>query len=653
MSRRMSIAVTFVLTLVAFVSAVPVSEANDAVPRFSELLARPVRLKPSLVGVHPRVFVTAAALDELRTRARTTHREQWQNVVATLPAMAGDPPPAPGPQARRSQNNVAHAIAGVSLAWAVERRPELLAAAKKWTLAAIDYEPWGYTYNKPNVDLAAGHLLYAIGWAYDLLWHELTEAERAAIRASLERHSRLVYEYFTPSANRQRFEFTQNHNFIPTSGLGVAALALMGESADAERWAAAAYAHHHRANQLLSPDGYYYEGIEYWIFSAPWMVYFADAWEHATGESVWDLGPYRNWKYYIAHVLLPNGQDAFDFGDAWEGPLTRERRGSETARVFPGGTLQSNCNLLYRVAARLRDADTQAVADRCRAFGHTSLEEHWTLLWRDASLASSPITRLPLWHRFEDSGVVFYRTSWERDALAFAFKAGPPEGHRAARLLPGIPEWRQSTGHAHPDAGSFIVWAGGQVVVSDTGYAGRPQARHHNTLVVGGFGQGLEKEHDAWEGMNRPALGRVRIETADLRPSSVRIVADLTAAYPPAAAVSTFQREFSFEAPGRFRVRDRIETTDVRRLEWYLHADRPFAIDGVTFRDASQRPVLEGRVVVPASAGLRTGPTILTAPGQPGSIEQGQKDQRGFELVIEPPPGRAADFEVSLVVTAR
>ena len=365
----------------SLLSVLILAPASEAIPPFTDLLSHPVHLKPELVGVHPRVFVTAAELETLRTRARTTHREDWQKVLASLPALKGDPPPPPGPQERRSQNNVAHAIAGVSLAWAVEKKPEMLAAAKKWTLAAAAYEPWGYTYNKPNVDLAAGHLLYAIGWAYDLLYSELTPDERLRIRTSLERHATLVHEYFTPGPKRTRFEFTQNHDFIPTAGLAVAALALLGESKDAEQWASAAYAHHHRTNQLLSPDGYYYEGIEYWIFSAPWLVHFADAWEHATGESVWELGPYRNWKLYVAHVLLPNGQDAFDFGDVWEGPVTRARRGEEISRLYPGGTLESNCNLLYRVAARLRDPETQAVADRCRAFGHTSLEEHWTLLW--------------------------------------------------------------------------------------------------------------------------------------------------------------------------------------------------------------------------------------------------------------------------------
>ena len=135
------------------------------------------------------MFVTNAGLDALRQRARTTHRAEWSKVIANLAALKGAPPPAPGPQERRSQNNVAFAIAEASLAYAVERKPEYLAAAKAWTLAAIDYEPWGYTYNKPNIDLAAGHLLYAIGWAYDLL-HARLHRGRARAHPGVARTSR-------------------------------------------------------------------------------------------------------------------------------------------------------------------------------------------------------------------------------------------------------------------------------------------------------------------------------------------------------------------------------------------------------------------------------------------------------------------------------
>ena len=161
----------------------PVS-AQEPVPPFDELLAHRIALKPELVGVHPRVFVTKAGLVTLRDRARTSHRAEWSKVLANLAALKSAPPPVPGPQERRSQNNVAFAIAEASLAYTVERKPEYLSAARAWTLAAIDYEPWGYTYNKPNTDLAAGHLLYAIGWAYDCC---TTTSRRRSARASAPR----------------------------------------------------------------------------------------------------------------------------------------------------------------------------------------------------------------------------------------------------------------------------------------------------------------------------------------------------------------------------------------------------------------------------------------------------------------------------------
>ncbi len=185
--------------------------AQDTFATFDELMAHKVTLKPELVGVHPRVFVTRSGLDALRERARTTHRRDWVKATQNIVALTKAPPPVPGPQERRSQNNVAFAITEVSLAYAIDQKPEYLTAAKAWTLAAIDYEPWGYTYNKPNTDLAAGHLLYAIGWAYDLLYDDFTAAERARIRVSLERHAGLVYDAFAPRPKRQFTLHAESH----------------------------------------------------------------------------------------------------------------------------------------------------------------------------------------------------------------------------------------------------------------------------------------------------------------------------------------------------------------------------------------------------------------------------------------------------------
>src|SRR3989449_11383431 len=67
-------------------------------------------LRPELMGVHPRVYVTDKELAELRERSRTTHKELWQQALSHVRALAGDPPPPPA-EARRQQNDVAIAIA--------------------------------------------------------------------------------------------------------------------------------------------------------------------------------------------------------------------------------------------------------------------------------------------------------------------------------------------------------------------------------------------------------------------------------------------------------------------------------------------------------------------------------------------------------------
>jgi Heparinase II/III-like protein/Domain of unknown function (DUF4962) len=630
--------------------AVRPSVAQDALPRFEELLAYKAALKPTLVGVHPRVFVTNAEIDALRRRARTTHRAEWDRVTAHLAAMKGAPPPVPGPQARRSQNDVAFAIAEVSLAYAVERKPEFLAAAKAWTLAAIDYEPWGYITSKPNTDLAAGHLLYAIGWAYDLLYDSFTGAERARIRQSLERHATLVYDAFAPKPGRTSL-FTQNHDFIPMAGLGIAALALMDESRDAQRWAVLARAHLHRAGQLLSPDGHYYEGMEYWIFAAPWMVHFMDAWEHATGESLWDRGVFRNWKMYLAHALLPDGQSVFDFGDIWEGALTRAKTGADYPRVYPGGTLQSNFNVMYRVAARFQDPQAQAVAQRYASFGHSNLEEYWTLLWRDPSLEAAPMETLPLAHYFEDSGVVYARTSWRRDATAIAFKAGPPEGHRVAALLPTLPEWKLDSGHAHPDAGSFIVWAHGRYLTGDTGYAGLPSARNHNTMTFGGVGQGVETQHDVWRGMDYRVLDGIRIREANVAGGRAVIVADLAPAYPKAAGVAAFTRTFTWDGGSTVRVVDEVSFSASKASEWHLQSDTPFEGSDHRFTNGTAgQPRLQISFAAPADIAVTAGRATVKAPGPPGSIENGPEEPRGYALTATAHAADAVRFEVVLAV---
>ncbi len=137
-----------------------------------------------------------------------------------------------------------------------------------------------------------------------------------------------------------------------------------------------------------------------------------------------------------------------------------------------------------------------------------------------------------------------------------------------------MPEWTLSSGHAHPDANSFIIWAHGRYLTGDTGYSGLVSARQHNTITVGGLGQGVETDHDVWRGIPYATLDRTRIVSADLSASTVRIVGDATSSYPGTAALTRFTRTFTFQAPDRFIIEDVVDTASSKSIEYYLHADQ-------------------------------------------------------------------------------
>ncbi|MEO8361468.1 MAG: heparinase II/III family protein, partial [Vicinamibacteria bacterium] len=348
----------------------------------------------------------------------------------------------------------------------------------------------------------------------------------------------------------------------------------------------------------------------------------------------------------------PDGQNVFDFGDIWEGPLTRAKKGGDYERAFPGGTLQSNFNLMYRVASHFKDPEAQAIAERYAKFGHSNLEEYWTLLWRDPAMKAAPMSAFPLQHHFKDMGVFYYRTSWEKDALAFAFKAGPPEGHRVASLLPKLPEWSLDSGHSHPDQGSFIIYADGRYLTGDTGYAGLPLASNHNTLTFGGVGQGVEGEHDVWRGASYASFDGVRIRNVVVGKDGVTIEADLAAAYPRVTSLSTFTRTLTFDQHSTFKVTDLVTLKTPTSIEWRLQSDSPFegGAAGVFNNRETTGPAIEVKVVGPNGVEVTRAVGRVKAPGKPGAIETGPEEDRGFVLTAA---SKAAAGETKIEATIK
>ena len=615
-------------------------------------------LRPELMGVHPRVYVTDKEIAELRQRARTSHRELWQAALSHVRALAGDPPPPPA-IARRQQNDVGLAIAEAAFIYKIEGDKKYLNAARKYMDAAVTYDIWGYPNNKPNVDLAAGHLLYGLGWGYDLLYHDLSETERVRYREKLIKQARLMADYFKPKSGKT-FAYSQNHTFIPIAGLGVAAYALYDETPEAPAWASLSRAIFDRVLATYSQDGYYYEGFEYWIFSTPWLVHYIDAHAHATGEDLYDRPGFRLMHEYVAHSMLPTGNYVFDFGDIFEGPLTRAGKGDEYPRTHPEGHFNTNYNLLYRMAQRFQSGEAQGVAAWLKGFGQVNAEDFWSLVWYDAKLKPVPVERQQAWHYFPDHDVFYWRSDWSKEATAFAFKCGPPEGHHTEALLQQFPDWRLSSGHAHPDANSFIIFARGQYLTGDSGYAGVPLTEHHNTLLINGKGQGQEGEgHDAFAAVPYELLNRIRIAEVKVDRNQISVRGDATAAYLPDLGLQKFVREFVYRPDSGFTISDEVEATKPSSFTLLMHADDRiekenddrFSIKAGGVKLLIQAMIEEPKGSRPSQFRSVIEPNTVTAPGPPGAVDKGERQERGQKLVLSTPaPVIKASFRQRLTL---
>lgn len=608
--------------------------------------AHPAALRAELRGVHPRVFTTAAGLAEMRQRAKGSERATWEKALAGLVAMRAAPALSPA-QTRRDQNTVAIGIVGAALAYKIEGDARYLEAAKRYMDAAVSYPVWGYTYSKPDIDLAAGHLLYGLGTAYDLLFDVLSEEERTRYRDKLVRQARIMAAHFMPKPGKS-YSYSQNHCFIPISGLAVAAYAVWDEVPEAASWAALSRAIFTRVLEVASPDGYFYEGVEYWVFSMPWIIHALDAFAHAAGDDMYDHPGLRKAHLYMAHSLTPNGQDVFDFGDAFEGPVTRARAGHEAARTHPDGKLHSNYNLLYRLAARFGDADAQGVAAWMASLGHVCQEDYWTLLWRDPALKASPMSAIAPHHHFDDLGTVYWRSDWSAKATAFAFRAGPPEGHHIATLLAKMPDLHLSMGHSHPDAGSFMLYGGGSYLTGPMGYAGIPSSKLSNTLLIDGQGQANEGAgHDAFAGYPYARLDSIRITSVKLGKDHADIVADLTGAYRPELGVERLERRFTL-ARGVWTTTDRLRASKPVVLTAQLHGDTAITQQGQgRFVIAGKPAALKVDVRTPAMKAV-IGPGIVVAAGPPGNVDKGPTEQRGTVLRMSLPASKDATLVTSM-----
>lgn len=539
--------------------------------RIAELTAR----LQSVRTVHPRLHFGPDGQTQLRKRAAGTHSRYARPLSEWVQRHREWGPPVGLPPNQINEvvlEESAAFLSNAALAAVIGGDAE---AARRWALAMCEL-PQDESANYGLGIYAAG-LARAYDWLYDI-W---SDDEREHLRSHIAALVRRLDDGSVPGGARTHWWAGAHlhHDFwVPVCGYGEAALALLGEVAEAATWAARARHEMEVCFSWLGEDGSWHEGAADWCYALAPLLWFYGAWQSVTGEDPHDIPWLRATALYRLYHRLPDGTYVY-LNDSFR-----------SGRYNTSGS--AACHLLRRLASLFRDPHAQWLAERDEEFDlrpgpkgvyqapyeGSSLGEQrteyphpdsqcaaWNLLWYDPSIDTGPPDGLPRSRRFENGGVAILRSGWDEDAAVVSLACGPVGGEVCGRRIRSG-EFRSASNvsHSHADYNALTLFARGQYVIIPAGYA-RRSSSFQNTVSVNGADFSVD-----------PALD-VRLGTVVEEPDFCYAVGDAAAAFPPSARVAHYRRHLVL-LDGCLILFDDLQLADLgtrnwNRFEWRLHSD--------------------------------------------------------------------------------
>jgi len=303
--------------------------------------------------------------------------------------------------------------------------------AEKEMLAVSAFSDWNPSH---FLDVAEMTMAAAIG--YDWLYHQLSPASRETIKSAI------LKKGIDPSFNIQNnywLQATNNWNQVCNAGMSYGALAIFEDAPELSKMII------DRAVESIqlpmkeyAPDGAYPEGYGYWDYGTSLNIMFLSAIEKLwkTDFALSKIPGFMKTAAYIANMTGATGQ-CFNYADNGLG-------GSLHPTMFWFATKTNDKSVLWD-QRKYMESDRKFTRDRLLPV---------VLVWGSSiRIADIVQPKELMWVGKGEMPVALMRTSWtDPEAIYVGIKGG-----------------RALTNHAHIDAGSFIMEAGGVRWASDFG----------------------------------------------------------------------------------------------------------------------------------------------------------------------------------------
>jgi hypothetical protein len=278
------------------------TRVNDAIIKYYGL--QPVQEgRKTFMPDHPRLYFSHAELTHLRaTRDEGERALIWRNLARSAdwcltqkPRTEWIAPVAPDPIYENLYDRfyaMMHDMAvmeHLAFAYSYSGDARYAKAGCEWAMACC--RVWRHEADG-EVDggkaYAVTRLLKGLAVSYDLLYDQLTEAERQELREALTSIGQLYYEHYFTTPNIAGEAFHTHHAIVEWASFGVTALALLGEYPPATDWLAATVRkfEQHLLPLGLAEDGAQVEGATFWASTMQYRLMFMSALRHVTGQDL-------------------------------------------------------------------------------------------------------------------------------------------------------------------------------------------------------------------------------------------------------------------------------------------------------------------------------------------------------------------------------
>jgi hypothetical protein len=530
--------------------------------------------------VHPSIHFNPSKLKDIQRKAHGSHKLYVDRLYQWVEKnKSWNPPKITGGKGSEVQLEESAAfLTNLSLAYCISRNMEYLRLAKKWALKMCDYQ------ERAIRNYGIGIYVAGLARAYDWLYSDLEERDRLLIKDSISEILHKMYTDAQPDAERPFWWANSyiHHDFcIPMGGFGEAALAMLGETDNAEKYAAFAKINFDIMLSWIGEDGGWHEGVADWCYTMAPLLWFYGAWESIVGENLMDTPWIRNTAMYRLYHRLPN-DEYVNLNDSFR-----------SGRYSTSGSASGH--LLRRLASVFKDGYAQWLAEKDEQFDFKpspkgvyrapyenlsfswepveylhpdSQNATWNVLWYDPSVAAVPPDRLPKSRHFKDLDIVVMRSGWSDEDAVVSISCGPIAGHTLAkRIRNGESIERSSFYHDHTDYNSFTIFANGQYFIIPPGYA-RRSSHFQNVVSI----NGADYRGD-------PSLN-VKIEAFITEKDFSYAVGNGTEGFLPQLGIQSYKRHLVLLNTNWLIIYDDLKLTEAgrdnlifNRFTWSVHSD--------------------------------------------------------------------------------